>query len=150
MTTANALFMAFKVRQLTTETTLISGPTVADLGSETLIECVLTDNGVTDLSEITHQDVADVSTSFVPTPVVVTGTTITNPTSATVRWDANDVTFTSVSGASCEQVLLYNNSAGATSTDLLICKFGTATGLPVTPNGGNIVVQWSANGVFEW
>lgn len=152
MTATNALFMSFKVRQLTaTSTSVITGPTLADLDSETLIECALTDNGVTDISEITHQDLADISTAIVGTAQVMTGTAISNPTSATVRFDANDVTFTAVSGATVEQVVVYNNSAGATSTDLLICKFGVqANGLPVTPNGGNIVVQWSANGLFEW
>lgn len=152
MTTNNALFMSFKARALSSTTSLISGPTVADLDSETLITCVLTDNSDTDLNEATHQDKADISTlAFVPsTGVVMTGTTITNPSSATVRFDANDVTFTSVTGDQAEQVLIFNESAGADATDILICKFGTATGLPVTPNGGNIVVQWNASGIFEW
>jgi hypothetical protein len=156
MTATNALFMAFKARAISSSTSLITGPTwgttaLGDLDSETLVNCVLTDNGVIDISEVTHQDVADVTTAFVPTPVVMTGTAITNPSSATVRWDANDVTFTSVSGATCEQVVTYFETAGATSTDILICKFGVqSNGLPVTPNGGNIVVQWNASGIFEW
>jgi len=151
MTANNALFMSFKARAISATTSLISGPTLADLDSELLITCVLTDNTDVDLSEVTHQDKADVVAAFVPsTGVVMTGTAITNPSSATVRFDANDVTFTSVTGDQAEQVLIFNESAGADSTDILICKFGTATGLPVTPNGGNIVVQWNASGVFEW
>lgn len=155
MTTTNALFMGFKAKILEPDSTALvptgDGLGTSGLGSETLIECVLTDNTDVDVSEVTHTDRGDISAAFVPTPVVMTGTAITNPTSATVRWDANDVTFTSVSGDSCEQIVIYQNvAAGTNDDDLLICKFGTATGLPVTPNGGNIVVQWNASGIFEW
>lgn len=155
MTTANALFMAFKVKALWPANTSIV--TTADafasdgLDTETLVKATLTDDTDVNLDEATHQDRADVSAAFVPTPVAMTGTAITNPSAAVVRFDANDVTFTSVTGDQCEQVLIfYDIAAGVDADDLLICKFGTATGLPVTPNGGNIVVQWNASGIFEW
>ncbi len=56
--------------------------------------------------------------------------------------DANDVTFTSVTGASCEALVLYMDSGSAATSPLLV-YIDTATGLPITPNGGNIIVQWS-------
>jgi hypothetical protein len=155
MTTTNALFAAFKARALSSSTTLISGPTwgsttLGDLDSETLVKCTLTDDTDVNLDEATHQDWADVSAASVPTSVVMTGTAITQPSGATIAFDAADVTFTSVTGDQAEQVLIWFDTAGANTTDILICKFGTATGLPVTPNGGNIIVQWNASGIFTW
>lgn len=150
MTTTNALFRSFKARALSSTTTYISGPTVADLDSETLIKCTLTDDTDVNLNEDTHEDWADVSAAAVPTSVVMTNTVIATSSGATIKWDADDVTFTSVTGDPAEQILVWNDSAGANTTDILVCKFGTATGLPVTPNGGNIVVQWNASGIFTW
>ena len=57
-------------------------------------------------------------------------------------FDAADVTVTSVTGDTFESVVLYNNTPGTEATKDLICYFDTATGLPATPTGGNITVQW--------
>ena len=64
--------------------------------------------------------------------------------------DAADVTWSSVSGDQCEQVILYNNTGGADSTDHLILNMDTfGSGMPVTPNGGNINIVWNASGIFK-
>ena len=55
--------------------------------------------------------------------------------------DANDVTFSSVSGASIEAIVLYKDT-GTEATSPLIAYIDTATGLPITPNGGDIIVTW--------
>ena len=64
--------------------------------------------------------------------------------------DANDVTFTSVTGASIEAIVLYKDT-GTDSTSPLIAFIDTATGLPITPNGGDIIVTWDngANKIFK-
>lgn len=65
--------------------------------------------------------------------------------------DAADVTFTSVSaGAACDLLVIYKDT-GTASTSRLVCKIDTATGLPVTPNGGDITVIWDsgANKIFK-
>ena len=59
--------------------------------------------------------------------------------------DAADITHTAVSGASVESIEVYKDS-GVESTSRLIANIDTATGLPVTPNGGDITVAWD-NGV---
>ena len=56
-------------------------------------------------------------------------------------FDANDTTFSAVTGDQCEYIVLYKHT-GTDSTSRLICIFDTATNLPVTPNGGDIVVSW--------
>ena len=64
--------------------------------------------------------------------------------------DANDVTFTSVTGASIEAIILYKDT-GTDSTSPLIAFIDTATGLPITPNGGDIIVTWDngPNKIFK-
>lgn len=63
--------------------------------------------------------------------------------------DAADSTFTTVSGATVEAIVLFRKNAGANTTWRLIAYMDSGyTGLPVTPNGGDIVVQWNASGIF--
>lgn len=64
--------------------------------------------------------------------------------------DADDVTLTSVTGDQFESIDIYKDT-GTESTSLLICNIDTATGLPLTPNGGNITVTWDtgANKIFK-
>lgn len=64
--------------------------------------------------------------------------------------DAADVTLSSVTGDVSESVDIYQHT-GTESTSLLIANIDTATGLPVTPNGGNITVQWDSgsNRIFK-
>lgn len=64
-------------------------------------------------------------------------------------FDANDVTVLAVTGASVESINLYKDT-GAAATSPLIAFFDTATGLPFTPNGGDLTIQWDsgANKIF--
>jgi hypothetical protein len=64
-------------------------------------------------------------------------------------FDGADVTYTAVSGASVEAIVLYVKNAGANTTWRLVAYIDTSvTGLPVTPNGGNIAITWNASGIF--
>lgn len=56
--------------------------------------------------------------------------------------------FTAVSGATVE-VLNFYKDTGTPSTGNLICFFDTATGLPLTPNGGDVNVTFNASGIFK-
>lgn len=64
--------------------------------------------------------------------------------------DAADVVHTAVSGASVESIEIFKDS-GVESTSRLIANIDTATGLPLTPNGGDITVVWDAgaNRIFK-
>jgi hypothetical protein len=55
--------------------------------------------------------------------------------------NAANVTFSSVTGAQCSYIGMYKDT-GTSSTSPLILLLDTATNLPVTPNGGDITVQW--------
>lgn len=70
--------------------------------------------------------------------------------------DAGDATFSAVSGATVEAIIIWKDGGGggtsaSGTTDPLIAYIDTATGLPVTPNGGDITVQWDngANKIFK-
>ena len=64
-------------------------------------------------------------------------------------FDANDVTFTAVSGDQSEALIIYEHT-GTESTSHLIAYIDTASGLPVTPAGLDIPVVWDsgANKIF--
>ncbi len=64
--------------------------------------------------------------------------------------DAQDLTFPAVSGDPSEALIIYKDT-GVEGTSPLIAYIDQATGLPVTPNGGDITVQWDngANKIFK-
>ena len=81
--------------------------------------------------------------------IVGTDQEILTPTLTNGTVDGGDVTFTAVSGASVEALVLYRKNAGANTTWRLIAYIDTSvTGLPVTPNGGDITITWNASGIF--
>lgn len=57
--------------------------------------------------------------------------------------------FTTVSGATVESLVLLRDS-GTPATSQLICFWDTGvTGLPLTPNGGDVNVDFNASGIFK-
>ena len=63
--------------------------------------------------------------------------------------DAADITHPSVTGATCEALVVYIKNAGANTTWRLVAYIDTGvTGLPVTPNGGDITTTFNASGIF--
>ena len=81
--------------------------------------------------------------------VVGTDQEITTPTLTGGVVDGGDVTFSAVSGNSVEAIVIYRKNAGANTTWRLVAYIDTGqTGLPVTPNGGNITITWNASGIF--
>jgi hypothetical protein len=73
--------------------------------------------------------------------------TLTSVTGSLGTLSAANLTFTSVSGSASAYLVLFKNT-GTNSTSPLIGIIDTATGLPVTPNGGNITVAWASGQVF--
>ena len=88
-----------------------------------------------------HQYLADIPLSArIAGPVTLTAKATTGGAA-----DAADCTFTSVSGATINAIVIYKDT-GTEATSPLIAYIDTATGLPITPNGGDIIVTWD-NGV---
>jgi hypothetical protein len=64
--------------------------------------------------------------------------------------DGPDITFSTVTGSTV-QVILIEKDTGTESTSNLIAYIDSATGLPITPNGGDIIVTWDngTNKIFR-
>ena len=74
---------------------------------------------------------------------VISSTTLSNKTITNGVFDADDATFSSVTGANCEALLIFQDT-GVQSTSRLIAYIDSATGLPILPNGGDISVAFSS------
>lgn len=62
-------------------------------------------------------------------------------------FDAADATVTAATGTHAEAVAVCVNRGGASSADDLLSYNELSS--PVTPNGGDITVQWNASGIFS-
>jgi len=94
----------------------------------------------------THEFISDISSSArIAGPV-----TLTAKSTAGGAADAADATFTAVSGGAIGAIVIYADT-GTEATSPLIAYLDTATGLPITPNGGDIIVTWDngANKIFK-
>ena len=78
------------------------------------------------------------------------GITLTEKTATSGAADGRDITFTAVTGESIKAIVIYVERESE-STSLLLAYIDTATGLPITPNGGDIIVTWDngANKIFK-
>ena len=81
---------------------------------------------------------------------VATSANLGSKTSTAGVADAADVTFSTVSGAQSEYLVIFYDT-GTPATSPLIALIDTATGLPVTPDGGDITITWDsgANKIFK-
>lgn len=113
--------------------------------TDTMKVCLVDKNTYTP-NFTTHEYLSDVSGSA----VIAAGVTLTGKASTSGAADANDVTFTAVSGNESEALIIYKDT-GDNATSPLIALIDSATGLPITPNGGDIIVVWDngANKIFK-
>ncbi len=110
------------------------------------IKVILVDTGAYTPQTSVHQYLSDIPTSArIAGPVTLTSKATTGGAA-----DAADCTFTSVTGPSIEAIVIYSDT-GTESTSPLIAYIDTATGLPITPNGGDIIVTWDngTNKIFK-
>ena len=136
---ANAIYPIYKQN-------LLAGTSGYDLDNDNSTDgpfCALVDTGTYTYSAA-HDFYNDLS------GVVGTDQRITGPTVTTGTFDGSDLTYTAVSGNSVEALVIYRKNAGANTTWPLVAYIDTGvTGLPVTPNGGNITVTWNASGITQ-
>lgn len=130
---ANAIYPKYKEA-------LLDAFTDTDMSGLT-VKVALIDTGTYTYSAA-HQFFSSV-TGVVGTPQTITTKTVTNGV-----FDGDNVTFTGVTGASVEALLIYIDT-GTASTSRLVAYIDTGvTGLPVTPNGGDITITWNGSGIF--
>lgn len=111
------------------------------------VRAILVDTGAYTVNLTTHDFLDDVpGGARIAVSAALAGKTVTSGVA-----DANDVTFTAVTGASIEAIVIYKHT-GTDATSRLIAYIDSASsGLPVTPNGGDITIQWDsgANKIFK-
>ncbi len=110
------------------------------------IKCVLVDSADYARDLAAHDFLDDVPAGA----RVATSGNLASKTVAAGVADAADVTLSSVTGDPSEYIIIYKDT-GDPATSRLIACIDTATGLPVTPNGGDIIIQWDsgANKIFK-
>jgi len=110
------------------------------------IRCILVDTDDYTVNLATHDNLDDIPAGA----RVATSGALSSKTVAAGVADAGDVTFSTVSGDQSEALVIYKHT-GTESTSRLIAYIDTATGLPVTPSGGDIIIQWDsgANKIFK-
>lgn len=136
---ANALYASFK-QQL--------GLAAINLSSAT-IKATLVDTGAYTFN-VAHTVIGDV-----PAGARIASGTLANKTWTGAVFDADDLTWAAVpagtGSASAAEALVLWVDTGTPATSFLIAYFDTVTGLPVTPNDGDIQVVWDngANKIFK-
>jgi hypothetical protein len=110
------------------------------------IKVVLVDTDDYSVDLANHDNLDDIAAGA----RVATSPALSSKTVAAGVADAADTAFSSVSGDQSEALVIYKDT-GVESTSRLIAYIDSATGLPVTPNGGDINVQWDsgANKIFK-
>jgi hypothetical protein len=131
---ANALYPLWKEQllQFTANNNLSAGT----------VKVALIDTGTYTYSAA-HQFYTSASAAAVGTPQTIGSKTFTNGV-----FDGADVTFTAVTGSSVEALIIYIDTGSAATSPLVAYIDTSVTGLPVTPNGGDISITWNASGIF--
>lgn len=131
---ANAIYPLYKQA-------LLDGSPNTDINDLT-VKVALVDTGV-----YTYSAAHEFLTSL--TGVVGTAQTIAATTVANGLFDGDNVTYTGVTGNSVEALVIYIDTTVAATSRLVAYIDSGVTGLPVTPNGGDITVTWSVSGIFQ-
>lgn len=110
------------------------------------VKVVLVDAGAYTVSIDVNEFLSDIPSGA----RIATSASLTGKSSVLGECDANDVTITGVTGVNIEAVVLYKDT-GAPGSSPLIAYIDTATGLVLTPNGGDVLVGWNngANKIFR-
>lgn len=64
-------------------------------------------------------------------------------------FDAADPTFATISGDIADYLVLYKFNATPANAPLIVTWDSATSGLPVTPNGGDIIVTFNASGILQ-
>jgi len=114
--------------------------------STNTIRAVMVNTSVYTVSIAGHAWLSDISADA----RVATSSPFSSKTTAAGIAGAASATFTSVSGPICRALVIYRDT-GSASTSRLLAYITSAVGLPVTPDGGTITIQWDTgqNRIFK-
>lgn len=122
---------------------MLGNPThsVIDINTDNMDVSLLdaTDSGTITASFVDYAEVnaaVVVATTDLPTVSSITGGVVTL---------TGAVTFSAVSGDAADYLAAWKNSGTPATSPLMITWDSASTGLPVTPNGGDITATWGSN-----
>lgn len=95
----------------------------------------------------TNEDEADITNAAIVATGTLANVTIGSVAAGTV--DADNTTLSSVTGDQSEYIVFWKDTGTDTTSPLLIMMDTFASGMPVTPNGGDIVFSWNASGIAQ-
>jgi hypothetical protein len=102
------------------------------------IRAILVDGADYTPNLATHETLANIpAAGRVAVSGALAGKTVTDGV-----FDANDIVIAAVTGDQFEYIVLYQHTG--TESALLLLLIDTATGLPCTPNGSDITIQWAS------
>lgn len=132
---ANALYNTFKEGLL---------DKLFDLNTDT-IKASLVDSADYTYSAA-HDEYSGASRDVPLVAIVSESSALTSPTIVSGVFDTADFTWSTVSGDQCEAIILWDDTI---TNDRLICFYDAGmSGMPVTPNSGNINCTVHASGWF--
>ena len=101
-----------------------------------------------DLADYTYSSAHNFLDDVAGAGIVATSANLSSKTTTDGVFDAANFSFTAVTGDVCEALIIYIDT-GSSATSRLVAYYDTGvTGLPVTPNGGDINVTVNASGFF--
>lgn len=123
--------------------------TALDFEADTALKLAMIDHGTHTPLPASDTWYSDFNAGVVGSLSTALGTRTVGSVGAGV-FDAADLApaFTAVSGNSVESINLIKDT-GSAATSPFICYWDTATGLPLTPNGGDVNVTFNASGIFK-
>ena len=140
---ANGMFTAFRNGQL-------SNTSLVDLDLDDIVAMFV--DHADDTPVIATDNFIDDILSAARVPAIASCPSLGTVTIGTVAagvFDAADTVFTTLTGDASESLIIFKDT-GTESTSKLVGFWDTATGLPLTPNGGNVTVQWNASGILQF
>ncbi|KYC52210.1 MAG: hypothetical protein AMQ22_00937 [Candidatus Methanofastidiosum methylothiophilum] len=129
---ANAIYPKYKEA-------LLSGS--SNTGLNGTVNCTLVTGDYT--YSATDEFITAIDAGYRIDTVALDDKTFTNGT-----FDADNVQYTSVTGSEVTAIVIWIDT-GVEATSRLVAYIDTdVTNLPVTPNGGDILITWNASGIF--
>lgn len=142
---SNALYDIFRINAWGEDTFAF-----CDLDDDTL-GVFFVDEADDTINVTTDQDVADRAAAAQVPAFASAPNLVNNAVTAVANkafLDADDTLFSSLSGDQVESYDMFKDT-GTDTTSILIANFDGATGLPLTPSGGNVTIVWGASGIMQ-
>jgi hypothetical protein len=133
---ANAIYPKYKEA-------LISGAANVSLSTGTVKVMLV------DLADYTYNAAHDFLDDVPAGARVGAPQTLGTKTVAGGLFDAADVAIPAVTGDQSEAIVIYIDTGVEATSRLVAYLDAGVTGLPVTPNGGEIDIVWNASGIFQ-